>query len=146
MNLIGLTYLGLLLFSIAGLVVLDHRYRVAAFADPRRTLVAVGSAVLLFLGWDTAGIALGIFARGDVDVMTGIELWPEMPVEEPVFLVLLTYLTLLLWRLLARGRDGGSRGSGPSAGRRVTRAGTSSERPTAVARTYRQPSGPDGQD
>jgi lycopene cyclase domain-containing protein len=97
----ALTYLGLLLLSLAGLALLDWHRRLAVFADPRRALAAIGTAVAFFLVWDTVGIRLGIFARGDVPVMTGIELWPEMPLEEPVFLVLLTYLTLLLWRLLS---------------------------------------------
>lgn len=102
----GFTYLGLLAFSLAGLALLDWHRRLALFLDARRTLLAVGLAVAFFLAWDAAGIALGVFARGDVPVMTGLELWPEMPVEEPVFLVLLAYLTLLIWRLVAtRGGD-----------------------------------------
>lgn len=106
MNPVALTYLGLLAFSLAGLAVLDWHRRLALFADTRRTLVALGVAVGFFLVWDALGIALGVFARGDVPYMTGVELWPEMPLEEPVFLVLLCYVTLLLWRLLAtRGGD-----------------------------------------
>jgi lycopene cyclase domain-containing protein len=111
-------YLGLLLFSLAGLAVLDWHRRLAFFADPRRAGALVVVTVAFFLVWDTVGIALGIFARGDVAVMTGVELWPEMPLEEPVFLVLLTYVTLLVWRLV------GTRGGRPRPwpGRRV-RAG-----------------------
>lgn len=116
MRLVGLTYLGLLLFSVVGLGLLDLRHRLALFADARRTLLSVGVAVAFFLAWDTAGIALGIFSRGDVPYMTGVELWPEMPVEEPVFLVLLCYLSLLGWRLLsARGAVAHARlGAGPA--------------------------------
>jgi lycopene cyclase domain-containing protein len=99
-------YLSLLLGSLAGLALLDWHRRLAFFADVRRTTALVVVTVAFFLVWDTVGIALGIFARGDVAVMTGVELWPEMPVEEPVFLVLLTYVTLLCWRLLDTG--GGS--------------------------------------
>lgn len=94
-------YLGALLFSLAGLGILDWHRRLAFFADARRTALVLALTVAFFLLWDTAGIVLGIFARGDVPVMTGVELWREMPLEEPVFLVLLTYVTLLLWRLLA---------------------------------------------
>lgn len=94
-------YLGLLAASLAGLGLLDWHRRLAVWADARRTLLVIGTSVGLFLLWDTAGILLGIFGRGDVPVMTGLELWPDMPLEEPVFLVLLTYVTLLVWRLLA---------------------------------------------
>ena len=106
MNLGNLTYLGLLLFSLSGLALLEWHRRLAVFADARRALAAIAIAVAFFLVWDTVGIGLGIFSRGDVPYMTGVELWPEMPVEEPVFLVLLNYVTLLLWRLLVtRGGD-----------------------------------------
>ena len=123
---IALTYLGLLLFSLAGLGLLDWHRRLAVFADAGRALLSIGIAVVFFLAWDAAGIGLGIFSRGDVSYMTGVELWPEMPVEEPVFLVLLTYVTLVLWRLLStRGGDPrqrrlpggrGRAGGAPSAG------------------------------
>jgi lycopene cyclase domain-containing protein len=103
---VNLTYLGLLLFSLAGLGLLDWHRRLAVFADARRALGAVAIAVAFFLVWDTVGIALGIFRRGDVAVMTGVELWAEMPLEEPVFLVLLNYVALLTWRLfITRGGD-----------------------------------------
>lgn len=106
MSPVSFTYLGLLLFSLTGLGLLDWHRRLAFFADARRAFVAIGLAVAFFLVWDTVGIALGIFSRGDVAVMTGVELWAEMPLEEPVFLVLLNYVALLLWRLLAtRGGD-----------------------------------------
>lgn len=120
-------YLGLLVFSLAGLALLDWHRRLAFWADARRTGVLVLVSVVLFLVWDTVGIALGIFARGDVDVMTGIELWPEMPLEEPVFLTLLVYVTLLVWRLVGTrggdprplpGRARQPRGAGVDRGRR----------------------------
>ena len=115
MSLVNLTYVGLLLFSLAGLAVLDWHRRLAVFADARRALVAIGIAVAFFLVWDTVGIGLGIFSRGDVPYMTGVELWPEMPIEEPVFLVLLNYVTLLLWRLIVT-RGGEPRALGRTAG------------------------------
>ncbi len=99
-------YLGLLLFSLTGLGLLDWHRRLAFGADARRTGLALAIVVAFFLVWDTVGIALGIFSRGDVEYMTGVELWPDMPLEEPVFLVLLNYVTLLTWRLITtRGGD-----------------------------------------
>lgn len=107
-------YLGLICFSLAGLAVLDWHRRLAFFADARRSALLVAICVAFFLVWDTLGIALGIFSRGDVDVMTGVELWSEMPLEEPFFLVLLTYVTLLTWRLIE------TRGGTPRPLRRAT--------------------------
>ncbi|WP_407344805.1 lycopene cyclase domain-containing protein [Pengzhenrongella phosphoraccumulans] len=99
---IGLTYLGALLVSLGGLAVLDRRFRLAFWADWRRTLACLGIGLVLFLAWDVAGLALGIFARGENPYMTGLVLAPELPVEEAFFLVLLCYNALLVWCALDR--------------------------------------------
>lgn len=101
-------YLGALVFSIAGLVVLDWRYRVAAFVEPVRTAATVGIGVVFFLLWDLAGVSLGIFFRGDAPYMTGVLVGPEIPLEEVFFLILLCYNTLLLWLAFQRRRTGGA--------------------------------------
>lgn len=95
-------YLGALMVSIGGLGLLDWRYRVAVFAQPRRALAVLGIGVVVFMAWDLAGVGLGIFFRGDAGYMTGIQLAPEVPLEELFFLILLNYQTLLLWRALER--------------------------------------------
>jgi lycopene cyclase domain-containing protein len=99
---IGFAYLGALLLSLGGLAVLDRRFRLAFWADAGRTAITLVVGVVFFLAWDLAGLALGIFARGDSPHMTGLQLAPELPVEEAVFLTLLCYNTLLVWRALDR--------------------------------------------
>ena len=101
---ISLAYMGALLVSLAGLGMLDWRYRVALFADARRTLATVGLGVVFFLLWDGLGVGLGIFFRGDAPYMTGLVVAPEIPVEEVLFLTLLCYQTLLLWLAFERRR------------------------------------------
>ena len=103
----SLVYLAALVISLAGLATLDWRYRVAMFHDARRTLMTVGLGVAVFLLWDGAGVALGIFFRGDAPYMTGLQVAPEIPIEEVLFLALLCYQTLLLWLALERRRVGG---------------------------------------
>lgn len=98
----GGAYLIGLLVSLAGLGFLDWRYRVALFADARRTLTTVGIGVAAFLVWDLVGVGLGIFFRGDAPYLTGIQVAPEVPLEEVFFLALLVYQTLLLWLALSR--------------------------------------------
>lgn len=90
-------YLIALAVSLAGLATLDWRYRLAMWADARRTLATLAAAVVVFLVWDGIGVALGIFFRGDAPYMTGLLVAPEIPVEEVLFLTLLCYQTLLLW-------------------------------------------------
>ena len=108
----GAAYLVALLVSLAGLGLLDWRHRLALFADARRTLATVGVGIAVFLAWDFAGVGLGIFFRGDSRYLTGIQVAPEVPVEELFFLTLLVYQTLLLWLALSR-RNGAETRSAP---------------------------------
>ncbi|WP_029251960.1 lycopene cyclase domain-containing protein [Paraoerskovia marina] len=104
---IGLAYLGALAVSLGGLAILDRRFALAFWHDARRTTAVLALGVVVFLLWDVAGLLLGIFSRGDSPHMTGLLLAPELPVEEAVFLTLMCYSTLLVWRAAdrwARGR------------------------------------------
>ena len=96
-------YLAVLLFSLTGLALIDYRYRLAFFENRMRASAAVFLPVLFFLLWDAAGIVLGIFFRGQTAHLTGILLAPELPLEEPVFLALLCYTTLILFLSIRRG-------------------------------------------
>ncbi|GMA24995.1 hypothetical protein GCM10025864_27540 [Luteimicrobium album] len=89
-------YLLALTLSLAGLGVLDARFRLVLARDLRRGAATVGVGLVAFLAWDLAGIGLGIFRRGDGRWSSGVELLPHLPVEEPVFLLLLCYVTLEL--------------------------------------------------
>jgi len=70
--------------------------------DPRRALVVLIVGLVFFLIWDLQGIGLGIFFRGETSFMTGLQVTPELPIEEPFFLVLLCYLTMNLYGFLVR--------------------------------------------
>jgi lycopene cyclase domain-containing protein len=91
---IGLSYLAALAISIAGMVVLDRRFRLFFWRDARRARIILPLGVAFFLVWDVVGIALGIFFRGQTAFMTGLLVGPELPVEEVLFLTLLCYLTM----------------------------------------------------
>jgi lycopene cyclase domain-containing protein len=95
-------YLAVLLFSLAGMVVLDWRLKLFVRAAPLRATVVLVCGLAYFLAWDLAGIGLGIFYRGESTVMSGILLAPDLPLEEPVFLLFLCYLTMNLFVLSAR--------------------------------------------
>lgn len=118
-------YLTALAVSITGMVVLDHRFRLFFFADARRAAVVLTAGVVTFLVWDLVGIGQGVFFRGETELMTGLLLAPELPVEEVFFLVLLCYLTMNVWagsgQVLARrarGLVGGSVGTADGGGAR----------------------------
>lgn len=94
-------YLAALLVSIAGLVVLDRRLRLFLFAAPLRAAVVLVVGVVGFLLWDAAGVGLGIFFEGDPGLLVGVDLAPQIPLEELFFLILLC-LTAMEAFLLAQ--------------------------------------------
>ena len=92
----SLLYLACLLLSLGAMVLLDARFRLVFWRDARRAAIVLAVGLLFFLAWDVAGIALGVFARGDSPFLSGVELGPELPLEEIFFLLFLCYLTLVL--------------------------------------------------
>ncbi|WP_281887342.1 lycopene cyclase domain-containing protein [Agromyces rhizosphaerae] len=92
----GLAYLAALVLSLAAMCAIDARFRLVFWDSPGRAAAVIGIGVAAFLVWDLAGIALGVFFRGETEFMTGILLAPELPLEEVLFLTFLCYLTLVL--------------------------------------------------
>ena len=99
-------YLAGLLIALAGMVVLDLRFRLFFRRAPLRAAIVLVVGVLFFLVWDAAGVGLGIFFRGDLALLTGVQLAPdlapEIPLEELFFLLLLCYLTMNVYGALGR--------------------------------------------
>ena len=99
MELISFGYLAALIFSIIGTSLIDRRHGLALVVSPVATLVSVAVGVAVFLAWDLVGIELGIFFIGPAEHVSGILLAPELPLEELFFLILLSYSTLVVYRL-----------------------------------------------
>ena len=97
----SLLYLLALLIALTGMVLLDRRFRLFFWAAPRRAALVLLVGVAFFVAWDLAGIGLGIFFRGETSFMTGLQVAPELPVEELFFLTLLCYLTMNLYGFLS---------------------------------------------
>mgnify|MGYP000287596737 FL=1 len=95
-------YLGSLLVSLAGLVALDRKHKLAFAKNPKAATIAIAIPYLIFVIWDAAGIALGIFFKGQSQFLTGIMIAPEFPIEELFFLALLCYTTLIASTWFAR--------------------------------------------
>jgi lycopene cyclase domain-containing protein len=98
-------YLAAILASAVGILLIDRRWRLAAWAAPGRTLAAVGIGTAFFLAWDAVGIAAGVFVKGRSPLLLGIDLAPHLPLEEPVFLAFLSYLALVAWAGVQRVLD-----------------------------------------
>jgi len=104
---VSLLYLLALAIALTGMVMLDRRFQLFFWRSARRAAVVLVVGVVFFLVWDLAGIGLGIFFRGETSFMTGLQLAPELPLEELFFLTLLCYLTMNAYgfaatRLVAR--------------------------------------------
>lgn len=98
----GATYLVLIVLSLGGMVILDARLKLFFWLAPARAALVTGTGLIFFTIWDLAGISLGIFFRGESAFMTGVEVVPELPVEELFFLTFLSYLTMNLFQLVHR--------------------------------------------
>ena len=92
----AMVYLLCLLTVLGCMVLLDRRFRLVLWRATRRgaRVLAAGGAV--FLAGGRAGLAAGPARMGDSALMSGIELGPELPLEELVFLVFLCYVTLVV--------------------------------------------------
>jgi lycopene cyclase domain-containing protein len=101
---VGVLYFVALAIALAGMVVLDRRFSLFFWRDARRAAIVLVVGVAFFVVWDLAGIGLGIFFRGETDFMTGLQVAPELPVEELFFLTLLCYLTMNLYGFVTRAR------------------------------------------
>lgn len=111
-----LLYLAALLVSIAGMVTLDLRFGLFFRRAPGRAAIVLAIGMLFFLAWDVVGIGLGIFFRGNPELLTGIQLAPELPLEELFFLILLGYTTMNAYGWFTRPDAGGSVAGGGHAG------------------------------
>jgi lycopene cyclase domain-containing protein len=105
-------YLLAIVGSTACMGLVDHRWRLFLFRRPGRALLIVAAGVACFLVWDLLALGLGVYRRGESPAMSGVELAPDLPLEELFFLVFLSYLTMVLHALLAM-----------LAGRRAPRSG-----------------------
>jgi lycopene cyclase domain-containing protein len=97
-------YLLALTLSVLGLVGIDQRHKIAFFKHPKRSALTLLVAVPFFILWDLTGIWFGVFFEQNKSFSVGLDLLPNLPVEEPVFLLLLCY-TLLITYLLAERRQ-----------------------------------------
>jgi lycopene cyclase domain-containing protein len=95
-------YLAGLIFSIIGLGLFDWKFKLGFSTNRKAALLATLLPLIFFLVWDGAGIALGIFFRGETSHLTGLLIAPELPLEELFFLFLLNYTTLTIFIAVKR--------------------------------------------
>lgn len=97
-----LLYLLALLVALTGMVMLDRRFTLFFWRAPWRAAVVLVAGIVFFLAWDLGGVLGHIFFRGETAFMTGLQVFPEVPLEEVFFLTLLCYLTMNVYGWLGR--------------------------------------------
>lgn len=106
----SLWYLGALLGGIWSMLLIDWRFRLFFWHNAAAAALVTLAGTTFLLLWDAAGIASGIFLRGSAGIASGIVLAPEMPLEEPVFLIFLVLCAMIFYtgaaRMLATPRGG----------------------------------------
>lgn len=115
-------YLIGLLIALLGMVVLDRRFRLFFWRAPFRAAMVLVIGVVFFLFWDVQGVELGVFFRGNESLLVGVQLAPEVPLEELFFLTLLCYLTMNVYGGLSHWSSRRSRRVDASAAHRVERS------------------------
>lgn len=96
-------YALILCVSLCGLATLDWRYRLLVWrnqASRKATAATLACVVTFFLVWDIAGIWLKIFSTNPRYVLGIYFFTPDLPLEEVMFLTLLTYVILIITRLV----------------------------------------------
>lgn len=88
-------YIVVLLMSWFGLLALDWRRRLALWRYPKAAAITIGVGVVGFGLWDISGLALHIFSTNQRYVTGWHVVSPNVPIEEIIFLGLLSYVTLL---------------------------------------------------
>lgn len=91
-----------LIISIIGLAVIDRRFSLAYWRDKKATLLTIAFSVVIFSVWDVFGVTLGIFFHDGSPYTLALRILPDFPIEELLFLTLLSYNALLLYRGLDR--------------------------------------------
>jgi lycopene cyclase domain-containing protein len=92
----SLVYLLSLVFVLVCMALTDRRWKLFFWADARRAAVVFTFGFALFLVWDLVALHFELYERGRSEWMTGLEVAPELPVEELFFVAFLPYLTMVL--------------------------------------------------
>ena len=93
-------YISTLIIGISGMVILDWRFSLAFFKNAKASLTAITSIFVLLFIYDLIGINNDIFYTNQ-SYVSGIHLLSKnLPLEEFLFLFLLSYFTINTYNLI----------------------------------------------
>lgn len=88
-------YLGILLGLLGCMALLDAKWKLFVFRRPLRGLMVLVLGTGFFVLWDVLAIGQGIFLHKPSELMTGIMVGEQFPLEEVFFLVFLCYCAMI---------------------------------------------------
>jgi len=95
-------YICMLILSIAGLTLADFRYKLVFWYDKLASGKAIVVTMLILLLFDIAGVLNHIFSTNQEYVIGIYVVTKDLPIEEFLFLFLLSYVTLLIYQSIKR--------------------------------------------
>lgn len=94
-------YITILLFSIIGIFILDRKRKLVLFSSERTKFAGAIVATIMFaLLLDGIGVGFNVF-YSNPEAILGLYVYPDIPIEEPILLFLITHSSLVTWRLLS---------------------------------------------
>jgi len=93
----------------SSLLWVDRHFAVGVLRCWRRLLPTLAVCLALFLGWDSLGVHRGYW-RSRPERVLGFWVLPGVPIEEVILLSMITFASIVLWRLL-NGAGAGSTGA-----------------------------------
>lgn len=90
----------ILFLSLTGLAICDWHWRLVFWESSvaaRAAATTIGCMIVGFIVWDIAGILLGVFYTNTRYTLGWQIILPNLPIEELVFLGLLSYCILVVW-------------------------------------------------
>ncbi len=96
------SYLVILLVSLFGLSLADYHYKLVIFDQPRAAIYTILATIGLFICWDIAGILFRVFFTNQSYVIGWWIATPDLPIEEFLFLTMLSYVSLICYRVVVK--------------------------------------------
>jgi len=88
-------YLAILLGLLGCMALVDAKWKLLVFRYPLRGLMVLVLGTGFFVLWDVLAIGQGIFLHKPSQLMTGVMVGDQFPLEELFFLVFLCYCAMI---------------------------------------------------
>lgn len=89
-------YLLILIALLGCMLLCDAKGKLFIFRHPVRAVIALAAGTGFFVLWDVLAIERGIFLHRESELMTGLMVGDQFPLEEVFFLLFLCYSSMIV--------------------------------------------------